>query len=86
MLNSDSQEMLQCLADKYKEEGGKDVVWNFDNNDMENFEKHQEYKFHLEELETLDYVNVNKEPYMTGEFWMVKVTPKAYMYLKDKQK
>jgi hypothetical protein len=86
MLNSDSQEMLQHLADKYKEEGGKDVSWNFDNNDMENFDKHQEYKFHLEELETSGYVNVNKEPYMTGEYWMVKVTPKGYMYLKDQQK
>ena len=86
MLNSNSQEMLQYLANEYKNRGGKDVVYNFDNNDKQNFEKNQEYKFHLEELEASGYINVNKEPYMTGEYWMIEVTPKAYMYLKDQQK
>ena len=86
MLNSDSQEMLQCLADQYKNRSGKDVILNFDKNDQQNFDKNQEYKFHLDELDTLGYINVNKEPYMTGEYWMVEVTPQAYMYLKDQQK
>lgn len=86
MLNSDSQEMLQYLADEYKKRNGKDVVFNFDNNDKQNFEKNQEYKFYLEELHSLGYVNVKKEPYMTGEYWMIKVTPKSYMYLQNQQK
>ena len=81
MINLSIYEFLIAISKSCEELNGAACSFDFYINENQSYGDNKEYRFYLDKLSKLGYINLRKYAHSHGEFCMVEITLQGYEYL-----